>query len=235
MPPGAWAIPCPSSTPSRGEPGGPPLTALSLGPGDPRYPVSLSALTGRGQAPDLTCIGRLDILAKRKLALFCSRQCPGSLIIKAQDLAHELRRSGVTVAGGFQSPVEKECLTVLLRGPAPVILCPARSIDKIAIRPEWRTSLHQGRLLLLSAFPANLRRPTAQLAAQRNRLVAALADLVLIVHAAASSKTFDLCRELCPGGKLVYTFDDPANADLLSLGAAPLMAADIPGVLTGPG
>jgi len=41
-----------------------------------------------------------------------------------------------------------------------------------------------GRLLLLSPFPARIRRATADLARQRNLFVAAMADEVCFVHAA---------------------------------------------------
>lgn len=45
------------------------------------------------------------------------------------DLALALRDSAATVVGGFQSPVEQECLEILLRGERPVIVCPARSVE----------------------------------------------------------------------------------------------------------
>lgn len=179
----------------------------------------MRALSGSKRAFDISFIGRHEILASKKLALFCSVQCPGSLIIKAHDLAQALRHSDLAVVSGFQSPVEQECFTILLRGPAPVILCPARSIGRITIRPEWREAIESGRLLVLSSFPEHQRRPTVQLAAERNRVVATLADAVFVAHAAPSSKTVALCQENCVGGKAVFTFDDPANAELLALGA----------------
>jgi len=181
---------------------------------------------GGKRGPELSFIGQPDILAKKKLSLFCSVRCPGSLIIKAHDFAHALRHAGLAVISGFQSPVEQECLTILLRGPASVVLCPARSVTGLRIRPEWRVPLDNGRLLLLSAFPESQRRPTVRLAAERNRLVAALADMMLVVHAAQSSKTLELVRQGVLATKTVYTFDDPANAHLLTLGAAPVLVSD---------
>jgi predicted Rossmann fold nucleotide-binding protein DprA/Smf involved in DNA uptake len=162
------------------------------------------------------------------VALFCSVECPGSLIIGAHDLAQALRRSEIAVVSGFQSPVEQECFTILLRGPAPVILCPARRIDRITIRPEWRAPIESGRLLLFSIFAEHQRRPTAQLAMERNRLVAALADVVFVAHAAPSSKTAEFCREAWVSGKAMYTLDNPANAELISLGARPVTPVEAP-------
>lgn len=128
-------------------------------------------ITANGHAPHLTLIGNADLLPLPKLAPFCSVQCPGSLIIKAHDLAQSRRRSAAAIISGFQSPVERECLTILPRGPAPVIFCPARSVDTLTIKPEWRTSLNQGRMLILSLFPEKEKRATARLSAIARPLV----------------------------------------------------------------
>ena len=55
--------------------------------------------------------------------------------------------------------------------------------DNMRIPSDWRGSLKDGRLLVLSLFPSTQRRPTAELAAQRNDLVADLAHQVFIAHA----------------------------------------------------
>ena len=52
------------------------------------------------------------------LPIFCSVQCPGDLILKSYDLARALRAHPITLIGGFQSPIEKEFLELLLRQPA---------------------------------------------------------------------------------------------------------------------
>jgi hypothetical protein len=54
---------------------------------------------------------------------------------------------------------------------------------------EWRDGIDNGHLLLLSAFPKNIRRPTAVFADRRNQLVAALADEIAFFH-------------ITPGGKM---------------------------------
>ena len=52
-----------------------------------------------------------------------------------------LRDAGVAVIGGFHSPIEKDCLDLLLRGTQPVIICPARNIENMRIGKEYRESL----------------------------------------------------------------------------------------------
>jgi predicted Rossmann fold nucleotide-binding protein DprA/Smf involved in DNA uptake len=53
----------------------------------------------------------------------------------------------------------------------------------------------------------------------RNLVVAALAETVLVVHAAPGSKTEAFCRELVRWGKPLRTFDSPHNANLVEMGA----------------
>jgi hypothetical protein len=90
--------------------------------------------------------------------------------------------------------VEKECLRILLCGPQPIIICPARSLENLRLPADWKAPLAGGRLLILSCFPAAQRRATADLAARRNELVAALADDVWFAHIAPGGPGIELER-----------------------------------------
>ena len=137
--------------------------------------------------------------------------------MQASDLAHALRDRGAAVIGGFHTPVERACLEILLAGAGPLIVCPARGMYK-TIPAELRKPLADGRLLLLSPFDETERRVTAELAAYRNRFVAALAERVLFVHAAPGGRTEALAREVIGWGKPVHAIAHEANAHLFSLG-----------------
>jgi len=191
-----------------------------LAAGQPPHHEALPRLLGEKDPKELTAIGSVELLSHKKLALFCSARCPGSIILKTYDLARELREQGVTVIGGFHSPIEREVLNILLRGEGSIILCPARGVEKMRIRREYREPVDRGRLLILSAFSEKVRRPTAVAALLRNRLVAALADKVLIAYAAPGSKTEAFARELLSWHKPLFTFDDPNTSNLVALGAA---------------
>ena len=169
--------------------------------------------------------GNPGLLEEPLTAFFCSIRCPGDLILKTYDLARAMREAGVPVIGGFQTPMEKECLRLLLRGQQPVVLCPARGIENMRIPADWRSALEEGRLLVLSPFSSSHRRPTSELAAQRNDLVTTLADRVFIAHAAPGGKTEAFARKVADSGKPLLTLDSPANANLLALGASPISLA----------
>ena len=151
-------------------------------------------------------------------ALFCSRKCPGELILKTHDLAQTFKERGIPTIGGYHSPIEKECLRVLLRGVQPILLCPARSIEDMRLKSAWKDAFAQERLLILSIFK-NRSQSTAALANRRNAFVAALADKICIAHAAEDSKTLEFAQMLLTWGKPIFTFQTPANDALLQLGA----------------
>lgn len=170
----------------------------------------------------ITARGNLSLLSNRSLALFCSIRCPGNVILLAYDLALALRDAGVTVISGFHSPMEKECLAVLLRGPQPIVVCPARSTVGMRLPPAWHTTLASGRLLLLSPFEDKHGRVTADLAWRRNAFVAALADEVLCIHAERDGRLEHFCRDIVAAGKPLLTIDSSGNEHLIACGATPI-------------
>ena len=159
----------------------------------------LPSLTERlsADAPrQLWLLGAPALLAARKTALFCSARCPGDAILRAHDAAAHLRDQGETVISGFHSPVERDCLHILLRGRQPLIVCPARALDGMRLPHAWQTALNTGRLLLLSPFEKTPRRVTADSARRRNELVAAWADRVLIAHGAPGGQIAALAARM---------------------------------------
>jgi len=179
-------------------------------------------------------LGDPGILKDKKLAFFCSVKCPGEPIVKAYDFVRTLRDIGVIVIGGFQSPIEKDCLDLLLRGMQPVIICPARSLHGMRLPTAWKTGIEQGRLLLLSLFAEGIQRPTAELSEKRNEFVATLADLVLFAHANPGGKTEALAKKAIGWCKPVLTIDSKENANLVGLGAKALKLNDVIGQLSRP-
>ena len=160
------------------------------------YPILLAKRLGKDAPVRLWTIGRLNLISLPKTALFCSKSCPGDAILKAMDQVQRWRKQRRCVISGFHSPIEKECLEILLRGIQPIIICPARSLERMRIPMEWRDSIGAGRILLLSPFEPSQRRLTAALSAQRNKMVAALADKVYFAHTTPGGKTARLSEQI---------------------------------------
>ncbi|MCA1597870.1 MAG: hypothetical protein LC769_02415, partial [Chloroflexi bacterium] len=121
--------------------GDPPVEIVQLARDDVDYPPALARYLGAQAPAGLAVLGQRDLLQQQTLALFCSVKCPGTAILRTYDLVRALRDAGTPVIGGFQSPMERECLALLLRGSGPVIVCPARDIHAMRVPREWRGPL----------------------------------------------------------------------------------------------
>ena len=184
-----------------------------------------------------------------QVALLCSSLCPGTVIVHGLDIAIALKDAPITIVSGFQSPLEKESLKFLLKGSSGgvrLVICPARSAVGMRIPVAWKKPMGDGRLTIRSFIDehrgigllpdvraassprrAMPRRPTTDLAEQRNRFACAISAAVLILHASPNGKLERLATELLASGKQVWTLDDPANASLVNLGAQPLSASNL--------
>ncbi|MBW1703084.1 MAG: DNA-processing protein DprA [Deltaproteobacteria bacterium] len=191
------------------------------------YPSSLNKHMGEDAPKTLFAIGNVDILRHNSTGLFCSQKCPGDLILKTYDLAQIFRHAGVTVIGGFHSPMERECLSILLRGTQPVIFCPAKNINGMLIKKEYKKPLEEGRLLFLSPFEENHRRISVKTSYYRNLFVATLSDVIFVAHAGPSSKTEAFFKEILSWQKPIYTFDSDYNKNLIEMGAQPVKPENV--------
>ncbi|GBD95744.1 MAG TPA: hypothetical protein ENG83_04480 [Nitrospirae bacterium] len=185
---------------------------------DPHYPSALKKHLAADVPKTINAIGNPDILQNKTLAIFNSIKCPGKIIIKTYEYIRQLRESNITVIGGFHSPLEQECLNILLKGKQPVILCPARSIETMRIKKEFKKPIDEGGFLILSPFSFNHNRISSGRADKRNHFAAAIADKIVIPYAAPGSKTESLCNEWIKKGKTVFTFNSDYNKNLLDLG-----------------
>ncbi len=151
-------------------------------------------------------IGPVAHLANRKTALFCSATAPTDVISNALNAAHCMCDKGVTVISGFHSPVERACLSILLDGKQPIIVCPARAISTMHIPDACRSAFEAGRLLFLSSFADPPRRVDRDSATKRNEFVAALADEAYLPHVSPAGLTAKIAEKLAEWKVPLVTF-----------------------------
>jgi predicted Rossmann fold nucleotide-binding protein DprA/Smf involved in DNA uptake len=147
------------------------------------------------------------LLRLHKVAVFCSRSCPPGRALATVDWIRSLAATRTALVGGFHSPAERDCLAIALAHRLPVIVCVARHLDTMRVAGEWRKAIDDERMLLLSRCPGSARRLTEARSHERNRFVAALADEILVVHAAPGSHTERLVRFARGQGKRIVTLD----------------------------
>jgi len=175
--------------------------------------------------------GNAELLEGRLIGFFCSQSAPGDAVLGTYDLAVALRESNATFIGGFQSPMEREFLTFLLRGSAGVVICPARGIGRMRLPALWMPPLQAGRMLVLSIFDDTVHRPTSKAAIKRNALVVDLAECLLVPHAEPGGKVESLCETALAAGKPVLTLPSQRHR-LRGLGATVAGLETLPRLLT---
>ncbi|HAD06927.1 MAG TPA: DNA-binding protein [Anaerolineaceae bacterium] len=168
---------------------------IVISPEDEIYPKDRLA-TYFPNLPALHTLGNPDLLRLPLTALFCSRKCPGDAILKAYDLARELREKEIPVISGFHTPVEKDMLEILLKGKDPIVICLARRLEGMRIPKGWSQSVQQGHLLLVSMFDQKTHRVTKEAARQRNLLVAALASKCEFIHIEPGGETEKVSKNI---------------------------------------
>jgi predicted Rossmann fold nucleotide-binding protein DprA/Smf involved in DNA uptake len=152
-------------------------------------------------------------------AFFCSKDCPGDLILKAQDWANARGPESAPVIGGFHTPIERDVLRILLRGAAPVTIVLARAVRGYRASPALKVAVAAGSARIISPFPSTQTRTTAATAETRNRYILTLCSSVLFAHAAPDGKTESLARDAAALGLPILSLNSPANANLIALGA----------------
>jgi predicted Rossmann fold nucleotide-binding protein DprA/Smf involved in DNA uptake len=166
--------------------------------------------------------GATALLARTPSAFFCSRSCPGDIILKAQDWANARGPESAPVIGGFHTPIERDVLRILLRGGAPVTLVLARALRGNRMSPTINAAFAAGQAQIISPFPPTQNRTTAASAEARNRHILTLCRYILIAHASPGGKTEALARDAVSLGRTVYAFSSPGNVHLFEFGALPL-------------
>lgn len=171
------------------------------------YPSQLKDHPDSAQWRTIYGVGNRDILHRKCLGLICSVQCPGNVVLRTFDAIRSLRDAGIVVAGGFHSPMERECLDFLLTGEQPVIICPAKSPGRVRLAPAWLSAFEAGRLLLLAPFDDDVSKTTKANASIRNEFVSALSASVLIPHASPGGNAASACRSVLRQKKTLFRLD----------------------------
>jgi len=191
----------------------------------PDHTALLKAFQGKQIQTELSslhAIGNLNIVDNPAIAFFGSVRCPDDIFLRAHKFAQAFQNARVPVVSGFHSPIEKECLRLLLSSHHPIIHCPARSLYKFRLSDDQRAAIAAQKLLLLSPFTEKQKRITATLADKRNQFVSAIARGIFISYANPGGKTEAFAKHLVQQGKTVITFNHHSTQNLCAIGAISL-------------
>ncbi len=125
-------------------------------------------------------VGNPNLIEVPLTAFFASRQCPGNAIRAALDWAMEQSRHRTPLIGGFQSPLERSVLEVVLAARSPVVIVLARNLEHARIPSAWRAGIEANQVTVVSMADARL---SATLAQRRNQWIANHARHIVLGYA----------------------------------------------------
>ena len=137
-------------------------------------------------------LGNRELLKKHIIGFFSSRTTAPMSVLPTLDWAHEVARNpDVAIMSGFQSPMEREVLDILLAGKCGIIYVLNRSIYR-RIPEKFVPLVSQNRILFLSLVPPSCTRPSKEQAAIRNRFIADVANELFFASVTPSSSLYSL-------------------------------------------
>ena len=196
-----------------------------LSRGDPDYPAVLA--DDPEPPPVLFQRGRLEVLERPRVAVVGTRRCTHSGRATGRRLGQDLAAAGVCVVSGLANGIDAEAHRgALAAAGAPPAAVVGTGLDVVYPRENgdlWdQVGVHG---VVLSEYPLGTR-PEAWRFPARNRIIAALADVVVVVESHTSGGSLHTVESAlergCPVMAVPGPVRSPASAgtnDLLAAGA----------------
>ncbi len=171
--------------------------------------------------------GNIELLSQNFVAVYGSRQASEALKDDVALLARTMARAGMTVAGGWQSSLEKHFLqTFMDSGRGYVISYAARMLEDAPLRSGLDVMMDSGRLLQVAPDVAQSR-ATLKTVARRDALMLEQCHAVLFLFIAPEGRLAELFGYLIEHRFPLFVLHHPLNGPWLRQGALPVAADDI--------
>lgn len=161
-----------------------------LSPGDSNYPASLRDLFGALAAPEIWFVGNVDLLKDTAVGFCGSRKATEAGLEVAADCARQLSEAGIAVISGYAPGVDMASHEAALAGGGRTIIVLPEGIDHFRIKKSVRANWDWNRVLVLSYFPRSAIW-RADRAMDRNRVIVALSDAVIVLEARETGGTLN--------------------------------------------
>jgi len=169
---------------------------------DVSYPKKINECGLRGLRY-LHAIGNLDILDLPAVAIIGSRKCSDKGIELASKIAATISQAGIAIVSGYARGIDTAAHLGALQCDGFTVFVLPFGIYHFRIKRELRAFSDVSKFLALSQFPAK-QRWFASAAMQRNRLICALADAIVVIEAGETGGTVEGARAAKELGKRIY-------------------------------
>lgn len=203
---------------------------------DASYPAALRERLNPSP-PIVYTVGAVDVLVGPRLAVLSSRSVTESSVAATLAVVRAAAEQGFTLVGGGMKATYRIAAVAGRAADAPRVIVLDRGVfasfggqfgqDPFGFGPD-RSMLRLDRTFVLSAFrPMNHAVPHN--GRRRDEIVAALADIIVAVHARPGGEIERVCLAAIDRGQSVLSWYGE-NAGLVAAGATVLEAASLPGL-----
>ncbi len=166
--------------------------------------------------------GNIELLSQDKLAIFASRSAPEEISNYAQTLFKKLLTLPLSLAGGWQSSLEKQLLLSFSpSATANLIHYFARELNQLTLDELHQKLLAEGKLLMI-APETTAQRPSQTLIRKRDELIFNHCRKILFLFIQPEGRLQRYLDQLEAGPHSLFVLQHPLNAPWFSSNVVPL-------------
>ncbi|MDP3110515.1 MAG: hypothetical protein Q8M71_00240 [Thermodesulfovibrionales bacterium] len=182
---------------------------------------------------DYFFVGDKKLLNNNSVAVYCSKELPLSIYHTANETFSELLKLPLTVAGGWQSAMEKRVLKNYGKeSQADIIYFLAKGINRF-ILPAYLSSLMQSKKLLVISPFQDKKRADKKAVEMRDELILSFINRFLFLYIKQGGYLEGIFRRCLNDGKDVYMLEHQANSRYFVDGVKPLNTKNLREILIG--
>ena len=173
-------------------------------------------------------LGNVELLSRKKVALFTSQNVPDELKLDAHGLFQRLIQHPLSVAGGWQAPLEKELLHAFneQNSKAAILYYLAKDINKFKPNALQSHLIKEERMLVVA--PAlHGERPTKKQVSFRDNLIFEQINKILFMAISAGGRLEAYLNTLSKRNYELFILDHPQNHTYFGNDLVPVNAENI--------
>ncbi len=168
-------------------------------------------------------VGNVELLSQKKLAVFCSRTVPETIKPAAERLFKALVQIPLSLAGGWQAPLEKQLFNTFALNPPTGHFIYYLAKDISTFRANFlQESLLKEKRLLVIAPQLKQKRPTQKLVTARDSLLFEQVSRILFLFIEEAGRLEQYLAELSVRKYQLYILDHPLNKKFIGDDIVPL-------------
>jgi len=179
--------------------------------------------------------GKIELLKRNRVAIFCSREIPLSIYHQANELFLKMLSLPIVLAGGWQSATEKRVLRnykTLNSRPASIIYFLAKGIRNFTLPAYLEKPYNEGNLLVVSPYLKE-KRISFKRVEKRDELILRLIDRYLFLYINPGGYLERIYESCLQKEKRVYLLKHHLNAEYIRDDVRPIEEANMENLIDG--